>query len=298
MPKICYTDKKFNTEHQEIIDRANLIVAEYQQQGYTLTLRQVFYQFVSRDWLPNTQKSYKRLGGIISDARRAGLLDWDAIEDRTRQLHKNAAWASPADIVAACARQYDIDMWKGQKFRPEAWVEKDALVGVLEVACAPLGVPYFSCRGYGSDSAIWEAGRRMQGHVLKGQKPIVFHLGDHDPSGVDMTRDVREKLELFAEVAIKVVRVALTREQLEQYSPPPNPAKASDSRYDSYETLHGDQSWELDALEPAVITQLIRDQVAEITDDDAWNTALDERAAGRRVLSAISEDWQSITEGL
>jgi hypothetical protein len=207
MPKICYIAKRFNAEHQGLITLANSIIEDYHAQGYDLTLRQVYYQMVARDVIPNTMQSYKRLGGIIDDARLAGLIDWTAIVDRTRNLRSLSHWEDPAEIISSAASSYRIDKWANQSYRPEVWVEKDALVGVIGQVCERWDVPYFSCRGYTSSSEMWAASQRLKRHARKGQTPIIFHLGDHDPSGKDMTRDITSRLELFMGVDRQSPRV-------------------------------------------------------------------------------------------
>ncbi len=138
MPKICYTPVNFADKTLKLIALANDIIENYQAQGYDLTLRQLYYQLVSKDILPNRQSEYKRLGGIISDARRAGLIDWLAIVDRTRYLRGLSHWASPADIVNSAAYSFRFDKWADQDRRVEVWIEKDALVGVFERVCNEL----------------------------------------------------------------------------------------------------------------------------------------------------------------
>lgn len=167
MPKIKYQDFAFRPATLSLIDTANKIITEYQAQGFDLTLRQLYYQFVSRDIISNTQQSYKNLGSVVNDARLAGMIDWDTIVDRTRELRTLSHWNSPADIVDTCAKQFNIDRWAGQKYRPEVWIEKDALVGVFERICRELDVPLFSCRGYTSQSEMWVAAQRMLGYRHK-----------------------------------------------------------------------------------------------------------------------------------
>lgn len=300
MPKICYTPKKFTAEHQQVIDRANSIVTSYADRGYDLTLRQIYYQFVSRGWLTNTVQSYKRLGGIISDARRAGLIDWKSIVDRTRFVREPNMWRDPSHLVRLCAAQFDIDWWDDQSYRPEVWIEKDALVGVLEVACAPWHCPFFSCRGYGSDSELWAAAQRLDATINRGQIPVIFHLGDHDPSGIDMSRDIFDRIKLFsgAGATIEVRRIALTMEQVEEIKPPPNPAKETDARFVGYQAIYGDESWELDALNPEYITDLIAKHMEAIVEPDAWATAEETRDEGRRLLKAVADRWDKLTAKL
>lgn len=133
MPRICYVEKKFNSGSKSIIAAAIGMLEEFAEDGLVVTLRQLYYRFVSRDLIPNTEQSYKRLGSIVNDARLAGLLDWEAIEDRARSLIKTAHWESPEDIIEACASQFRIDKWSDQYNRVEVWVEKQALEAVVEV---------------------------------------------------------------------------------------------------------------------------------------------------------------------
>jgi hypothetical protein len=293
-----FINKRFRAESLSLIATANDILAEYQTQGLVLTLRQLYYQFVARDLLPNKQSEYKRLGGIISDARLAGLIDWDMMEDRTRFIRGVPTWENPSIAVDQQARRYREDLWADQPQRPEIWIEKDALVGVIERACTDLRIDYFACRGYASQSAQYEAGRRMQGYLGAGQKPVIFHLGDHDPSGIDMTRDNDDRLSMFSYESVDVRRLALNMDQVEQYDPPPNPAKESDIRFADYASKYGTTSWELDALEPRVIDRLIRDSVEGLIDRSKWAAASRVETMNRDLLKKISRNWTAVKDFL
>jgi len=294
VPKIQYIERNFSAGSLALIRHANTIIAEYAGQGYSLTLRQLYYQFVSRDLIPNKVKEYKRLGSVINDARLAGLIDWDAIEDRTRNLHSPATWADPAEIVAAVADQFKMDLWRTQPYRVEVWIEKEALAGVFQRVCDELRVPFFSCRGYTSQSEMWVAGRRLM-KVAKGkQRPLILHFGDHDPSGMDMTRDITQRLEMFALRPVQIDRLALNMPQIEEYQPPPNPAKETDSRFAVYMQEFGDESWELDALEPSILAGLVRTAVEAVRDEEAWDEAVAEEEEHRRILGLASEQWDQV----
>lgn len=293
-----FVHKKFRAESTDIIRKANIIIRDYQEQGLMLTLRQLYYRFVSKGFIANKQSEYDRLGAIISSARLAGLIDWDAIEDRTRFLRTTPAWATPTAIVDACASQYKENLWATQDIYPEVWIEKDALVGVVERPCNEFRVPYFACRGYASQSAQYEAGKRIERQRLSGKTPIILHFGDHDPSGIDMTRDNEDRLSMFAKMGVEVKRIALNMDQIEEYDPPPNPAKESDSRFGVYRERFGDDSWELDALEPSVIDQLIRDEFEQLIDKDAWEVAEAKEGAGRKALTGIVSNWNYVQHHL
>lgn len=297
MPKIKYEEKKFRSEALAIIEQANIFIADYASQGLSLTLRQLYYRFVSRALIPNTEKSYTRLGNIISDARRAGMIDWDAIVDRTRFLRTVSNWGKPQDILQSAMDSYHRDLWASQPTRIEVWIEKDALVGVINEVCRTNDVPFFSCRGYVSDSEMWAGARRQLRFQKKEQKVLILHLGDHDPSGIDMTRDITDRLYMFAGYTnIKVRRIALTMEQITDLNPPPNPAKITDSRYESYRDIYGEESWELDALEPQYIIDLIATEINAVRDAVKWQAAVKEQEAERGQIEEVIQKWDELFE--
>jgi 3-oxoacyl-[acyl-carrier protein] reductase len=112
----------------------------------------------------------------------------------------------PSGIIRSAAHSYQEDFWCGQDYYVEVWIEKDALLGVVEQPCQEYRVPYFACRGNNSQSEQYKAGRRFDKCRASGKKPIVLHLGDHDPNGLDMTRDNTDRLRMFAREPIEVRR--------------------------------------------------------------------------------------------
>lgn len=327
--RIAYRQFNFSAGSLALIDRANAILAEYHRRGIVVTLRQLYYQFVARDIIPNKQSEYKRLGSIVNDARLAGMIDWDYLQDRTRNLNSISHWDDPAGVVEAAARSWHRDLWEGQPYYVEVWVEKDALLSVIESVCERWDVPYFACRGYTSQSEMWGAGQRIVKQVMEHERKVrIIHLGDHDPSGVDMTRDIAERLEGFLAhhvwvdvvkkhirsggsrndenvitsigvpiigEGIKVNRIALSMGQIRRYNPPPNPAKITDSRASSYIAEHGDESWELDALDPDVLTDLIDGAIREYVDVDKWEGVRARQEKEREVLTKTSENWSEVS---
>ncbi len=314
MPKIQYENCKFDELAQSMIQLVNQIVALYDAQNIRLTSRTVFYQFVSRDWLPatwadpktgstNNERSYKKLCGRIARGRLAGLVDWAAIDDRMRQLSSLAHWSSPAAIISACAGGFRLAKWDRQPNYVEVWVEKDALVGVIEGVCEENDVPYLACRGYASATAMWEAGHnRLRDRCMAKKECIVLYLGDHDPSGIDMTRDVEERLKLFIRAPhnrhLRVERLALNMDQVELYNPPPNPTKITDSRCQGYRDAYGDECWELDALDPVVIRDLIADAIGRYKNQRLWNEAVAEENDAKRHLAGVAANWDHVVAGL
>ena len=308
MPKMQYESCKFKAASIQTISRANQIITQYQHQGLDLTLRQLYYQFVSRGWIENNDKEYKKLGDVIGKARMAGEIDWDAIVDRTRFIRRQSHWDSPSDLLEACAKQFRTDKWDRQQQYIEVWIEKDALIGVIEQVCTENDVPYMACRGYASASEVWRAGYcRIRRELEKThqmchyREATVLYLGDHDPSGIDMTRDVECRLKQFIgplAKRLKVKRLALNMDQIELYNPPPNPTKMTDARASDYVAAHGMQCWELDALDPVVIRDLIEEAIHSRRDDELWQEALTEEAAARSHLARIAANWDDVISNL
>ena len=289
MPKIQYREINFRSKSLDLIKLVNEVIDEYKAQGYELTLRQAYYQLVARGYIPNNERSYKNIGNLINDGRLAGLIDWYAITDRTRYLRSHAHWDRPQDVIASARHSYLLDKWAGQPNYVEVWVEKDALVDIVSKACDPIATPHFSCRGYTSQSEMWTAAQRfLRQNYREGR--YIIHLGDHDPSGIDMTRDIQERLEMFG-AAVKVKRVALTMNQVKTYNPPPNPAKITDSRCGKYIDQYGEESWELDALEPQMLVNLIRNEVTALRDDALYQAICEREAQEKEELQLLVDNY-------
>lgn len=259
-----------------MIARMNEIVAAYMEKGFVLTVRQLYYQLVARDLIENSDKSYKSIAALVNNARISGEMDWDAIEDRMRAFERRQRWGSGREILQASVDSFHMDMWENQPCRVFVIIEKDALVGVLSKTCGGYDVPLLAARGYPSGSVLRSFASDDILPNIHEQRIIVIHLGDHDPSGIDMTRDLRERLEMFSEFdshghEIEMRRIALTMDQIKQHKSPPNPAKQTDSRFAEYRRQHGTKSWELDALPPEYLAEIVTKEIRTHLDVDAWN---------------------------
>lgn len=328
--RIAYEEWNPGAEAVATIRQADAICQDYRAQGYDLTLRQLYYQFVARGLIPNNQRSYKRLGDVVNRGRLAGFLDWDYITDRTRNLRSTSHWSTPGEIIQGAAHSYALDKWTAGHTRVEVWVEKEALAGIIERAANADDVAWFACRGYVSQSELWGAAQRHLRYLLAGQRVVVLHLGDHDPSGIDMTRDIEDRLSKFLDVdwltrhlpqiapsassatiseirehmrefvdgkPLTVDRLALNYDQVEQYDPPPNPAKLTDSRAKGYIREYGPESWELDALDPSVLATLIGDAINQHRDPSFWEIG-DRENEERTGLFDAANRWADVVNFL
>ncbi len=270
--KHSYVEIPLRDATLEMIKIINKIVDGYSRKNLRMTVRQLYYQLVAKDQIENTVKSYKRIVKLVTDGRLAGLIDWDAIEDRARSFITRTRWDSAQQIIDASANGFHQDMWANQEERPFVLIEKEALSGVLADVCYRYDVPLLACKGYPSATVLREFALNDILPALDGdQTAVILHLGDHDPSGIDMTRDIDERVELFCDGrSITMARLALNMLQIERLKPPPNPAKQTDSRFGAYVRKFGKRCWELDALDPEELQSIVKRSIVQRIDASRW----------------------------
>jgi len=276
-----------NKKQLEVI---NEIIDEYAAEGYKLTLRQLYYQLVSRDIIPNKQSEYAKLSNLLVKGRMAGVVDWEAIEDRIRVPFIPYWVHGVKDAIDDTISQYRLDRQDEQEVYIELWVEKDALSGVLKRITSHYHINLMVNRGYSSCTAMHDAYKRFRTQAIANEKKIVIlYLGDHDPSGLDMIRDIRDRLFEFG-VDVTVKPIGLTMAQIKQYNPPPNPAKITDPRAKDYIEEHGNTSWEVDALNPKVLHQLVRTNVEGMIDMGLFEEMLEKEKEHKKELERLREE--------
>lgn len=297
--KEMFLSRRFSGDRLKRINQANEILAEYASAGYRITLRQLYYQYVAKGLIANNIQEYKRLGDLISKARLAGLIDWDIFTDETRALKGwGGGYDDTDEYMSTISKNYYVDAHIGQENYVEVWVEKQALISIVERPSNRWRVKYFACKGYSSQSEQYEAGKRFAAEAYAGKSCHILHLGDHDPSGIDMTRDNADRLDMFSGGHVEVHRIALNMNQVEELKPPPNPAKMTDSRVGNYLALYGKSSWELDALRPEYIDSLIDHHIRGYIDVDLFQKRLEFEKQGKETIDTISDRYDEILEYL
>ncbi len=274
----------------EILEHALRIVQKYKADGYEMTLRQLYYQFVATGLIPNGQDQYKRIKGALSAARLVGDFPLDSITDRTRTVHEGNFTENETDMdnalgnAAIAIRNTPYwyltqDRWYGQNTHVSVWVEKEALSGVLEKPCEELGISWFAAKGYPSHSSIYAWIKTIEQAYDEGtiEDVVIIYLGDHDPDGLAIPNTTMRVIGNFMEqmdldhIPVRLKRVALTIEQIREYNPPPFPAKNTSSRFKGYVESTGLlDAWELDALPPNVLDALIRREVDVYWDEEVY----------------------------
>lgn len=287
-----FVTKRFGEGRLLLIQQAEEICDQYDADGIQLTLRQLYYQFVSRNWLANTEPNYKNLGDVISEARLAGLIDWSAIEDLGRVPsipYNDTNLESFINGVREQADSYTLDRWLGQEYYLELHVEKQALSSVLGPIADEWGIGFSMNKGYASQTSFYDASKRFIQQARSGKKCVCLYAGDHDPSGLDMIRDFRDRMKIFG-APVTVKPIALTRAQVRQYRCPPNPARMTDARAEAYVAIHGRQSWEIDALDPKVLRKIAEKAIRAHADEDQMAAILKRQEAERLVIADALEE--------
>lgn len=263
MKKSYGENQKITRKRLELIQHIDFIINSYASRGMRITVRQVYYQCVAKNIIENNKSAYEKISDVITQGRIAGLLDWDFIEDRTRYTRENSHWNNPQEILEAAAQEYKIDTRATQPFYIEAWIEKDSLVSILENMSRQLDIPCFSCRGFSSVTALHEASERLNN---SGKKNIILYAGDHDPSGLKIAENIKERLNFF-EADFDFKRIGLTLEQIQELNLPPYPAKEKDKNFPEYVKNTGlKEAWELDALPPEKLAEIFSNEINALTD--------------------------------
>lgn len=296
MAKIKFREAKLSKENKVRLELINEIIEEYQSNWYVLTLRQLYYQLVTRNVIANSDSEYKKLWTLLKEGRMAWIVDWDAIEDRVRKPSVPYSVDDIPDAIEDTIDQYRLDRMKDQEIYIEVWVEKDALSGVLKRVTEKFHIPIIINRWYSSASAMFDAYIRFSRAHRRNQRSVVIYLGDYDPSWIDMIRDIRDRtLEFIGawSLEFEIKAIALTREQIDKYNPPPNPAKKKDPRSKKFISKNWSSSWEVDALKPEVLDSILTNSIISLIDLEKYQNLLDQEKIDKTILEKIRDDFNS-----
>jgi hypothetical protein len=245
-----------------------------------MTVRQVYYQLVARQLIPNNRSQYQATSTLLVRLRQDGTVPWEWIEDRNRRPRTVQMWDDLDDFVRTVRGAYRRDVWQDQPIYVETWLEKDALSGIFEDTLQPYGVTLNVGRGYDGWDSIHNAAERLD------NDSVVLYFGDFDPSGEDMVRSLRERLAFFG-CEPEIVKCALTLDDVRRYQLPPDFAKKSDTRTAAFVARWGDVSVELDALPATVLRQRLIDEVESRIDLAALESTKAAQQTERARLSAL-----------
>lgn len=280
---------------KQIVEEAKKIIDEYSTR---LTVRQIYYRLVAKLIIANNIYQYQAVVKALRDARLQGLIRYEDIEDRTREfIGGDRGFETPEDYFRSaksyfenCWKYYRLPKWKNQPNYVDrfisgikVWLEKQALAALFEQVTNRWHVRLAPCKGYPSLTFLWEGAQFL--NRIEDRAIHILYFGDMDASGLDIPRYVKETLQRIFNIEVNFKRVAITKEQIEQYNIPPMPAKHSDSRTPKFIAEYGEVSAvELDALEPNILQTLIGNSIAELFDDSIGHSTEEEETQLRQKI--------------
>jgi len=290
--KIAYRPMKLSNKNLEKLGMIASIIDRYEREGYRMTVRQVYYQLVGRDLIPNNLQEYKKVGHLLVEGRMGGVIDWNTIEDRIRIPNIPYSADNIPDALGDVLAQYRLNRQLGQEKDIMVLVEKDALSGVLKKVTYKWHVPLLVNRGYSSQSAL----HNLYKQVTRSGNPVdIVYVGDHDPSGKDMPRDIESRLLEFGMPSemLNIETVALNWDQIEKYDLPENPAKLSDPRAKQYIAEFGNDSWELDAIDVKELHRIVDEAIASRVDMAQFEYMMSREKMDKRRLQKMIDDMEN-----
>jgi len=288
--------------YEEVVDAVNVVLAQYTM---PLTLRQIFYRLVSKQLIPNTVNSYKHLSRILVKARERGEVDDSRIEDRSRRVLGIGDWGykdfdkfltEQVESLKNSWKYWSRPLWETQPRQLLIALEKDALSRLFTDVADNYHINVYPTRGYGSYTYVKQMAQKCDG-----EKPtVILYFGDYDPSGRDIQRDLNERLYRYYAENYEVKRVALTKQQIEEYKLPPRPEDAETIeklKRDPRTARYGmEYAVELDALEPPTLQEIIRKAIENSIEGDKWNKRLsqirEEKEKLKERLSKLRIEWE------
>ena len=252
---------------------------------HPMSVRQVFYQLTTQGVIEKTEKEYKQtVIRLLGEMRLNDDLPFSWIADNSRWMRKPRTYSSLRSMLDITASAYRRALWTDQEDYVEIWLEKEALSGVIYSETDHWDVPLMVTRGYPSLTFLHEAAEAIAAE----ERPVyIYYLGDWDPSGLDIARNVQERLEEFAPYAeIHFERIAVTPEQIEEWNLPTRPTKQTDTRSRGFSGA----SIELDAIPPDNLRQLVTIEIEWHVDDNALEKTRIAEASERKLL----DNWKDL----
>ena len=267
------------------------IVAILKAETDQITIRHLFYRLTGQHIIPKTEPAYKGLCSHLSKWRRSGEVEWSAFADNTRWHIKQHTYSGVDDALRNTVQNYRRDLWDTQPYYIETWVEKDAMASIVSGTANQWGVPVFVCRGFASLSSLYSAAATFRTATEAGKKVIIYHLGDHDPSGVAAGESILKAFRDDFHVDLQFTRIAVTPEQIERLSLPTRPTKKTDTRARNWGG--GDECVELDSMPPAEIRKIVQKSIVQHIDAGEWKALQETEALEKQTMSDFLDKWRA-----
>jgi hypothetical protein len=294
-------------KNRELCRQAAMVLEEEKP----MTLRQLYYRLVSAGALDNKQAEYKRLGNLMTQLREYGDLPRSWIVDHVRSTLKPSSWSGLADFTDTVRQAYRKDFWASLDHHVEVFVEKDAVAGTLQPVTSEYDVALRVCRGYASVSFAGEIAELW----AQVEKPIfAYYLGDYDPSGFDIERDLREKLERYSgrfdyalhadadgmlrspdpDVSGGITwwkRLGVRARDFDLFGLVELPVKKKDTRASGFREQYGSRCAEVDAIPPNELRWRVETAIKAHIDQDRWQRLQRVEQLEQHTLKQMVAGW-------
>jgi hypothetical protein len=295
-PSLIKKPKRFRRTNDQIGELRNAIW-HIVSQAQPMSVRGAFYQASVRGRVNKTDhgpnNGYTPVQRAILQMRREGVMPYSWIVDNTRWQLKKRSPKSWLHSMKELPSQYNRDLWCDTGLHVEIWVEKDALASVIKPVTDRYDVGLFVARGYSSESFLEDIARQMKQF---GRTNYIYHLGDHDPSGVNAAETIHEGLKRLAGPGTDITfeRLAVLPWQIQQWSLPTRPTKMTDTRAKKFVAKYGPDSCELDAIHPNqlrnIVTEAIQRHMSEEQFNELKGIEEDEREYLQKVVRFVEQE--------
>jgi hypothetical protein len=256
-----------------------------------ITGRGIGYKLFARGLIPSMGKtSMQKVYRLLVIAREKGIIPWHWIVDETRGLERLTTWRDPAEYAEQAPFNYRRDWWDEQPHRVEIWSEKGTVRGLLNPVFEEYAVGFRVMHGFTSSTEAHDIAWTDDSCDL-----IAIYVGDYDPSGLCMSeRDLPARLVKYEGQHVKLRRIALTREQAEGRNLLSFPVsdKRKDPRYNWFVANYGQQCWELDAMDPNDLRNLVETEIKSLIDEEVWQRSKARSEAEQQSLELVLQQWQ------
>lgn len=225
----------------------------------------------------NDKQSYRTLTNILTRLRLNGEIPFEAIEDTTRPVSKWNTHPHPGayleSALGSFLTDYFRDLQQSQPNHVELVVEKLTVKNAVEPIAMDYAIPLTVGRGFSSIPPRYEMVRRFRQSGK--EKLIVIIVSDLDPAGMTIAesfgRSLRDDFGVESD-RLAVVKAALTIEQVKQLGLlPAIEAKSGASTSGEYIRRYGRHVWELEAVPPEQLREIIRETVLSVMDLEQLN---------------------------
>lgn len=279
--------KNITKKTTDLIQAANEVLSA----EHPMTIRQLFYRLVSILNLNNCRADYQKLSRVMTQARESGEIDPEWIVDRSKPEIIPNVWEDVRGYLKTVSRGYKRNYWRDQPHYTEVWIEKDSLTGSIDETIEELGITLRTHRGYGSTTKKLEIASLFDSI----DKPMtIFYIGDFDPSGVDIERDLLQKVKRYMKSDRRIIlkRLGILREDIEQFNLPPLRVKERDPRAKGFCQAYGTDVVEADALPPTELRSRIKEAVTSLIYYDRWNRNVSVEEAEFESIRSFVENYK------